>query len=181
MNRRDLLKMIAAVTGTTMLGAQQALAYLPTPVGENIFTDADAAFLDEVAEVIIPATDTPGAKQAGVGAFITVFVSDCYTKPQQDRFRAGMAQLQAEAQDSYGKSFDEMSADERREMLQAASVTARAQAGGEVPHWFTPIQQLVLFGFFTSELGATEVLRYDPVPGFYDGDLEYDGGPAWAT
>ena len=42
-------------------------------------------------------------------------------------------------------------------------------------------QLLTLFGFFTSEIGATQVLRYEPVPGEYIGDLEYDGGPAWAT
>ena len=48
-------------------------------------------------------------------------------------------------------------------------------------HWYTPLEQLTLFGFFTSETGATEVLRYEPVPGEYIGDLDYDGEPAWAT
>lgn len=218
MNRRQLLTMIAAVTGTVMLGGQRALAYMPTPVGDNIFTPEDAAFLDEVAEVIMPATDTPGAKDAGVGAFMTVFVSDCYTAEEQARFRDGMDALKAEAQEGYGKPFEQMTPDERREMLQAASIAARDQAaliaeaeerrqqsldmqpaadtaadeavdeaaddtGAEAPapHWFTAFQQLTLFGFFTSEVGANEVLRYEPVPGEYIGDLDYDGGPAWAT
>ncbi len=66
MNRRDLLTMIAAVTGTAMLGAGRVMAYVPTETGENLFNPEDAAFLDEVAETIIPATDTPGAKDAGV-------------------------------------------------------------------------------------------------------------------
>ncbi|WP_265500987.1 gluconate 2-dehydrogenase subunit 3 family protein [Paracoccus beibuensis] len=213
MNRRQLLSMIAAVTGTAMLGGQRAFAYLPTPVGENIFSDADAAFLDEVAETIIPATDTPGAKEAGVGAFMTRFVSDCYTAEEQAAFRDGMETLKVKAQEEYGRTFEEMTAEERREMLQAASVAAREEsaralaeleerreqsidqqssadtAADEQPeeaaeprmHWFTPIQQLTLFGFFTSEVGATQVLRYEPVPGEYIGDLDYDGEPAWAT
>ena len=63
------------------------------------------------------------------------------------------------------------------------AATAQAQTEADLPalHWFTPIQQLTLFGFFTSEVGATQVLRYEPVPGEYIGDLEYDGGPPWAT
>ena len=212
MNRRQLLTMIAAVTGTAMMGGQRALAYLPTETGTNIFTDADAAFLDEVAETIIPATDTPGAKEAAVGAFITQFVSDCYTAEEQAAFRDSMETLKTQAQDRFDRPFEDLTADERRELLQAASDEARDQAAvlaeaeerreqsldiqpsadtaaDELPadpdapqmHWFTPIQQLVLFAFFTSEVGATQVLRYEPVPGEYIGDLDYDGGPAWAT
>ena len=44
-----------------------------------------------------------------------------------------------------------------------------------------PLLQLTLFGFFTSQPGATQVLRYEAVPGEYIGDLEYKGEPAWAT
>lgn len=213
MNRRQLLTMIAAVTGTAMIGANRAFAYVPTDVGQNIFTPEDAAFLDEVAETIIPATDTPGAKEAGVGAFMTVFVSDCYTPEEQASFRDGMETLRARAQEQYGRPFGELDADERRDLIQAAATEAREHsaraleeleerreqtldrqpdaqtAADEVPeeaaepelHWFTPFQQLTLFGFFTSEVGATQVLRYEPVPGEYIGDLDYDGEPAWAT
>lgn len=214
MNRRDLLTMIAAVTGTAMLGAGRVMAYVPTETGANIFTPEDAAFLDEVAETIIPATDTPGAKDAAVGAFMTQFVSDCYSQEDQAAFREGMETLKSEAQSRYGRPFEALEPEERREMLQEAMVaasaqakvvaqakeemritardqqqsadtaaTAQAQTEPDIPqlHWFTPIQQLTLFGFFTSEIGANEVLRYEPVPGEYIGDLDYDGGPAWAT
>lgn len=214
MNRRDLLTMIAAVTGTAMLGAGRVMAYVPTKTGENLFTPQDAAFLDEVAETIIPATDTPGAKDAGVGAFMTQFVSDCYDAEEQAAFRDSIDTLKSEAQAQFGKPFEDLTAEERQQMLQEAMVaasaqaavvaqakeemriqardqqqsadtaaTAQAQTEADLPalHWFTPIQQLTLFGFFTSEVGATQVLRYEPVPGEYIGDLEYDGGPAWAT
>lgn len=214
MNRRELLSMIAAVTGVAMLGANRAMAYLPTATGPNLFTPEDAAFLDEVAETIIPATDTPGAKDAGVGAFMTVFVSDCYTPEEQERFRHGMEEIRAGAQERFGQPFEALSPEDRRGFLQEAAVAARAQAAliAEAqarmaesraqqpaagtsadptlqvlaeempqPHWFTLIQQLTLFGFFTSEKGATEVLRYEAVPGEYIGDLPYNGEPAWAT
>lgn len=213
MNRRDLLTMIAAMTGTAMIGTNRAFAYQPTETGQNIFTDEDAAFLDEVAEVIIPATDTPGAKDAGVGAFMTVFVSDCLTADEQADFRAGIEALKSEAE-ATGKAFLEMTAEERLAFLQGVVPQARTQAkvveqakerakqsqdiqpnadqAGEASaadmadalpklHWYTPLEQLTLFGFFTSEKGATEVLKYEPVPGEYIGDADYDGGPAWAT
>lgn len=197
MNRRELLSMIAAFTGAAMVGAQRGIAYAPTETGPNIFAPGDAAFLDEVAEVILPATETPGAKAAGVGAFMTVFVSDCYTAAEQARFREGLDALKAGAEAKYGRPFLELEPEERREYLQAAAVAAaeqvkvvaaakaaQPQAGADdLPalHWFTPIQQLSIFGFFTSEIGATEVLRYEAVPGRYDGDLAYAGEPAWAT
>ncbi len=51
-----------------------------------------------------------------------------------------------------------------------------------MPHYFTMFKQLTIFGFFTSKVGATEVLRYVAVPGRYDGDLAYvPGTPAWGT
>ena len=214
MNRRDLLSMIAAFTGAAMVGGHRVLAYDATTTGPNLFTPEDASFLDEVAEVIIPKTDTPGAKDAQVGAFMTTYVSDCFTAEEQADFRAGLESLQAEAQEKYGKPFLDLTAEERQEFLQAASLVAADQAkvvaaalekqkqdeaqqtndsasadtqlnavAKDMPklHWFTPIQQLTLFGFFTSESGATQVLRYEAVPGEYIGDLAYNGEPAWAT
>ncbi|MFS4438908.1 gluconate 2-dehydrogenase subunit 3 family protein [Paracoccaceae bacterium GXU_MW_L88] len=182
MNRRELMQMIAAVTGTTMVTPKLAWSYQDTEVGENIFSDEDAAFLDEVGEVIIPQTDTPGAKDAAVGAFMTVYVSDCYDAEAQQGFRDGMDQLKARATEA-GTDFMEMSPEQRLELITAVATEAKEQSSQEEaePHWFTPIHQLVLFGFFTSEPGATEVLRYEAAPGEYIGDLDYDGGPAWAT
>ncbi|WP_312528820.1 gluconate 2-dehydrogenase subunit 3 family protein [Paracoccus sp. (in: a-proteobacteria)] len=193
MLRRDFLTLIAAVTGTAMIGGR-ASAYDPTEAGVNAFTAEDSAFLDEVAEVILPRTDTPGAKDAAVGAFMTLYVSDCYTAQDQQGFRDGMVKLKAAATEQ-GKDFLQMSQDERTALLdgiarEARVVTAEGAAKAKAEgrpvqnadmHWFTPLHQLVLFGFFTSEIGATKVLRYEAVPGEYIGDLEYKGEPGWAT
>ncbi|OCX67266.1 hypothetical protein BFP70_02125 [Thioclava sp. SK-1] len=181
MNRRELLQMIAAVTGTTMIAGSAARAYTQIEAGRNIFTPEDTAFLDELAEVILPQTETPGAKAAAVGSFMATYVSDCYTQAQQDGFRHGMTQIEAHAQGLYGEGFLQLTAAQRLAMIEDIAALARYDAGEGAAHWFTPMHQLVLFGFFTSELGATEVLRYEPVPGEYIGDLEYNGEPAWAT
>ncbi|PII20896.1 Twin-arginine translocation pathway signal [Stenotrophomonas sp. LMG 10879] len=190
MDRRELLKMIVAATGAAMVGLP-ALVQGQAPAGATKihFTDADVGTLDEIAETILPRTKTPGAKDAGTGAFMATFVSDCYTARQQATFRAGLADIDKRA----GGRFVSLAPQARTELLRVLDAEARkhvvevtetgtAEAGEAMPHYFTMIKQLAIFGFFTSKVGATEVLRYVAVPGRYDGDLAYvPGTPAWGT
>lgn len=190
MERRELLKMIASATGVAMVGMPAfALAQAPVAKAADGFTAEEVALLDEIAEAIIPRTDTPGAKDAEVGAFMARFVTDCYSREDHDAFRAGLQDLDQRA----GGTFMAMEPADRLQLLTGLDREAGEQArrtwvaadgsgskGGV--HYFTMIKQLVLFSFFTSQVGATEVLRYDPVPGGYHGDLPYEPGtPAWAT
>ncbi|MET0289313.1 MAG: gluconate 2-dehydrogenase subunit 3 family protein [Pseudoxanthomonas sp.] len=193
MERRELLKMIAAATGMAMIGGPTLAfgqAQLPVADATNAFSAAEVAKLDEIAETILPKTETPGAKEAGVGLFIAKFVSDCYTPEQQAVFRAGLADIDKRTQ---GR-FSTMTPAARNELLRTLDTEAKAQIGMARPaaskgqatpaktHYFTMFKQLVLFSFFTSEVGATQVLRYEAVPGAYDGDLAYvPGTPSWAT
>ncbi|TAA37000.1 gluconate 2-dehydrogenase subunit 3 family protein [Pseudoxanthomonas winnipegensis] len=194
MQRRELLKMITAATGMAMIGLPSVVfgqAQLPVPPANNAFSKTQVALLDEIAETILPRTDTPGAKDAGVGLFMARFVTDCYDPQQQAVFRAGLADLDKRAKGG----FLALKPAQRAELLDKLAAEARAaspdpkkaddegaDSAAIPPHYFTMIKQLVLFGFFTSEVGATKVLRYVPVPGRFDGDLPYEPGtPAWAT
>lgn len=153
------------------------------------FSDADIGMLDEIAETILPRTRTPGAKDAGAGLFMATFVSDCYTARQQAAFRTGLADINTRA----GGRFVSLTPDARTELLRRLDAEARArpaevtetgtpEEGEAMPHYFTMIKQLAIFGFFTSKVGATGVLQYVAVPGRYDGDLAYvPGTPAWGT
>lgn len=193
MQRRALLKMIAAATGMAMVGHTAFVfgqAQLDVKAANNAFSDAEVARFDEIAETILPRTDTPGAKDAGVGLFMARFVTDCYAPENQAIVRAGLADIEARA----SGSFMAMTPEARTRLLRTLDAEAKAkssavprlQADGSPaptsPHYFTLIKQLVLFGFFTSEVGATQVLQYVAVPGRYDGDVAYEPGtPAWAT
>lgn len=190
MERRELLKMIASATGVAMVGMPAfVLGQAPVPQAAAAFTAEDIALMDEIAEAIIPRTDTPGAKDAEVGAFMARFVTDCYTPEDQAAFRAGLVDLDRRAEGSFmalppAARLQMLTALDREAVEQArrARVAADGSGSGSGVHPFTMIKQLVLFSFFTSEVGGTEVLRYDPVPGAYDGDLPYEPGtPAWAT
>lgn len=190
MDRRELLKMIVAATGAAMVGLPAlASGKLPAAAAGVSFTDAEIATLDEIAETILPRTQTPGAKDAATGAFMARFVTDCYTALQQATFRAGLADIDKRA----GGSFVALAPDARSTLLRTLDAEARrravevsetgtAETAKAMPHPFTMIKQLAIFGFFTSKQGATEVLKYVAVPGRYDGDMAYaPGTPAWAT
>ncbi len=186
MNRRELLKLITAATGTAMIGSTGVIAGCASKeetAPSYAFSEQDVLLLDEVAETILPRTDTPGAKDAEVGQFMTVFVRDCYTQDEQAIFHSGMAQLDAAAKEQYGSGFMDLSAEQRTEFIRALDAEAKAvAAAGGTPHYFTMLKQLTLFGFFTSEVGAKEVLRYIAIPGRYDGCMPYEEGDrAWAT
>ena len=190
MDRRELLKMIVAATGAAMVGLPALVqGQSPTPGAKTLFSDADVGTLDEIAETILPRTTTPGAKDAGAGLFMVTFVTDCYTQKQQAAFRAGLADIEKRA----GGRFVSLAPQARTELLRALDAEAKTHAvdvtetgtteeGEAMPHYFTMIKQLAIFGFFTSKVGATEVLKYVAVPGRYDGDLAYvPGTPAWGT
>lgn len=190
MERRELLKMIAAATGAAMIGLPAlGSAQAPATTAKDLFSAADVALLDEIAETILPRTGTPGAKDAGVGPFMARFVNDCYTASEQATFRTGLADIDKRA----GGSFVALAPQARIALLRRLDAEARkrtarvtdtgaAAKANAMPHYFTMIKQLALFGFFTSKVAATEVLKYVAVPGRYDGDMAYaPGTPAWAT
>ena len=94
MNRREALSRVAIIMGGTVLGAEAFLSGCTTAKTGLVFSAEDIAFLNEVGEVIIPATNTPGAKEAKVGEFMSVMVRDCYDEKNQNIFMEGMRELQ---------------------------------------------------------------------------------------
>lgn len=188
MDRRELLKMIAVVTGGTFIGGEVLLSGCKTgpSIGGAIFTPADISFLDEVSETIIPATKTPGAKIAKVGQFITTFVNDTYSESDQKIFHEGIGKLDEASKKANGKSFIDATPEQRTTLLTSLdkeAITYQKSKKKEDPtHYFTLMKQLTIFGYFTSKEGATQNLRYIAVPGKYDGDYPYKkGDKAWAT
>ncbi len=185
MNRRDLLKFITAATGTALIGGSGLLAGCATRDAQPgyTFTDTKIALLDEIAETILPRTDTPGAKDAEVGKFMSVYVNDCYTPDEQATFHQGLAEFEKNCLIEFQRDFTALTTHEREDLLNRLDQQARAQvdAGGP-PHYFTMVKQLTLFGFFTSEVGGTQVQRHVAIPGRFDGCMPYKPGDrAWAT
>ena len=190
MDRRELLKQIALLTGSAVVGGEFFLSGCKsndkTSVG--FFSGKDISFFDEVAETIIPKTNTPGAKDAEVGKFMASYSTDCYDELQLKTLKKGINQLNETAEKKYGNDFMKLTASQKKELLTEIDTETKKyneqknQSEKELPpHYFTLIKQLVLLGFFTSKPGATQVLRYVPVPGKYYGCIDYkEGETSWA-
>src|SRR5579872_318004 len=190
MNRRDALARVGLLLGGTIVGAEMFLSGCknPAPVGAAgiNFSNDDVAFLDEVAETILPATDTPGAKEAKVGDFMTRIVRDCYTQPEQKTFVDGMQKLDAASKQKNGKSFMDSTPEQRHDLLVGLDKESKdymaSKKKDDPSHYFRMMKELTLWGYFTSEPGATKALRYVQVPGRYEGCIDYKkGDKAWAT
>src|SRR5207237_4062420 len=94
-----LLGGIALTGGTALItGCRQETVGKP-------FTPDEIAYLDEVADTILPTTSTPGAKAAKTGAFMAVMVRDTYEPRDQKVFRAGMKSIDDSAQKAYSTTF----------------------------------------------------------------------------
>jgi hypothetical protein len=191
MDRRELLKLIAAATGSVVIGGEFFLSGckskdVATP---GFFTEKDISFFDEVAETILPKTNTPGAKEAEVGKFMASYSTDCYDELQLKTLKDGISKLNEASGKMNKASFMDATASQKQNLLIETDAEAKKyneekkdQAGKEhTLHYFTLMKQLVLLGFFTSKPGATQVLRYVPVPGKYYGCVDYkEGETSWA-
>lgn len=189
MNRRDALSRVALILGGTVLGANAFLEGCK-PADKKVgadqpFSADDISYLDEIAETIIPATDTPGAKAAQVGTFMTVMVNDCYTTEDQKIFKEGLNLLNAASNKKFSKNFVSITPEQRKELLIEVDKEAKdymsSKKADDPKHYFRMMKELTLLGYFTSEPGATKALRYVAVPGKYEGCIPYKKGDrAWA-
>lgn len=188
MNRRDAVSRVALLLGGSLIGAEFFLSGCKsgsTVDTKNLFDKNTQLYLNEIAETILPATATPGAKAANVGQFMAVIVRDCYTEKDQEVFKKGLITLDETCEKQYKKKFMEASVADRTALLVALDKEQgeynKKKDKKDPNHYFTMIKQLTLLGFFTSEVGCTKALRYDPVPGKYIGDYPYKKGDrAWA-
>ncbi|MDF1659784.1 MAG: gluconate 2-dehydrogenase subunit 3 family protein [Verrucomicrobiales bacterium] len=140
-----------------------------TNTGDSVdVTEAMEALLAEVADVIIPETDTPGAKEAGAHEFIIRVMRDCYELEPQQKFYAGLARIDERSQAAYQKTFVELT---RPEQIEIIMETAKKDKG-----YFKQVKQLTQVGYFSSELGITTNLQYMPIPGRFEGDVPYEKG-----
>jgi gluconate 2-dehydrogenase gamma chain len=155
--------------------AQPALGWTPTAL-----TAAQAQIVDVVAELIYPATDTPGARAAGVPQMIDKALKGWCDPTQAGLIRSGLDRMDTDAKAAHGAAFVALTPAQQQALLTRYDQEAAAARGK--PHAFRTLKDLMTIGYFTSKPGATVTLRYDPVPGDYKGCVPMkEIGRAWAT
>ena len=224
-----LLGGVALVGGTTLLTAcEKGRRAVADGASVGTFTAEDIAFLDEVADTILPETKTPGAKAAKTGAFMALMVTDTYDERDQKVFRDGMRTLdEGMPDDAQATASCRRRPQQRLALLEkldreqkthtdardaraarrpaspggaaagaGPSASARPAAKGALgaeagaaaaitadtpTHYFRMMKELALLGYFTSEIGCTQALRYVESPGRFDPCVPYTPGEkAWA-
>ena len=191
--REAILRVSAMLGGVALVGQSAMLAGCATePTGDelaaapsSLFKQGDITLLDEIADTILPETSTPGAKAAGVGPFIAMMVVDTYYEGDQQIVRDGLNSLQALCQRSYGKNFQNVTAAQRLTLVERLDVEQHqymeTREEGAPVHFFRMLKELTLLGYFTSEIGYTQAMRYTETSGRYDPCVPYSpGDKSWA-
>jgi hypothetical protein len=137
-----------------------------------------------IAEMIIPETDTPGAGAAHIPEFADLMLAEWSSEDERTRFLAGLADLEARSHAAFGGDFIAGTEAQRTAILTTLDAEAQAALGAQPqtsgrargrspePPFFQQLKALTVFGYFTSEVGATRELHYEPVPGSFDGCTE---------
>jgi len=174
--RRELLRRAAWLLGGT-ISAPAALAFLQAcsvqaqgnadVTSPKFLTAAELALVAEIAELMIPKTDTSGARDAGVPMFIDTALGALYPQHDQERFKSGCAEFAASVT-ATGKPFLERDAAERAHLVKRALETALTSKQDYKP-FILVTRELTLLGFFSSKVGITENMEYVAVPTAFHG------------
>ncbi|GAB3885378.1 gluconate 2-dehydrogenase subunit 3 family protein [Spirosoma agri] len=131
----------------------------------NYLSSSQDELLANIAETIIPATDTPSAKELKVHQLIQKIVADCYDKPAQELFRNGLDAVDAQAQKTFGKPFREGDVAQRTALLTQFSQSAEPAQ----KEFYSLVKGLTIRGYLNSEYVMTNLTHYQMVPGYYHG------------
>ena len=178
-----------AVSAPAIMGILKGCKAKPTLDWKpSFFSEDQGLLISQVSEIIIPKTDTPGAKEAGVPGFIDQLVKEVLSKEDQDKFVEALKAFSDEAAKEHGDPFTELSPEKQVAFVTSqhdAAVKASKETKPAPPRPFIlTLKELTMLGFFTSQPGATQVLQYEAVPGAYKGCLplsEAGNGKTWAT
>jgi hypothetical protein len=180
-SRRDAIKKVAIMLGGTVALPDVLKAWGNLTVeNTGVFGPNDEQLLADIAETIVPATATPGAKDVMAHKFVQKVVADCYETADREAFMKGLANVEDYSNKQFGKGYSALAAAQQIEVLK--HFEKEHMADKKANPWWGNMKQLTMTGFFTSEIGATQVLRYEQVPGRYDGSYPYKkGDKAWAN
>jgi len=188
-SRRQALEQVAlllggAISAPTVAGVLSPAtrrAWAASPAwAPRTLSPAQLELVATLAEHIIPQTDTPGARTAGVHRFVDTLLTDHYAATERDRFLAGLTAVDGRARSAHGNVFVQCAPEQRIALLTEMDAGAYASGSGEDGWFFRRMKELTLVGYYTSEIGASQELLVSPF-GVYRGDIPYASvGRAWS-
>jgi hypothetical protein len=169
MDRRELLKVMALTLGGSVALPESAFAKLAEPLDPStlkFFSATQRELVAALAETIIPKTDTPGAIDAGVPAWLELLVQDCLDAADQKIIAEGLATVETRSAETFKKPFAQLTVEERIQLLTA--MEKEAKQAGNSKAFIRQFKELTKFTFVNSEVGATQAFEFNLVPGRWD-------------
>jgi len=190
MNRRKAIGRIILIGGGSLATYAGYKFWDWNKNPDIFFLDQHKNLIAALAETIIPTTDSPGAKEAGVADFIIIMLRDCTEKISQNRFIDGLKELKSYTSSSFNKTYEQCTDQEKEHVLRYFEEMGKHSKGivGKVENkffgesFFETLKILTVKGYCTSEAGATKGLAYLHIPGKFVGCMSIQPGQhAWAT
>lgn len=186
--RRSFLLGLATLIGSAgaanLLGANAlsvAMAYQANPQSwqspGRLFTQVQMQMLRDICQIVIPTTNTPGAGDVDTHGFVDNQLVRCHPRWQQRQVLDLLKLIDSVAHKRFAKSFIQCNPQQQLALL--TSIEDPQQELGDGEH-FAFLKHLIVFGYFTTEVGATKELAYLPVPGGFKGSIPYKViGKSW--
>lgn len=188
-NRREALRRTAlllggAVSAPTLLGFMGGCSANAQADGFQLFNQEQAQLVTSVSDIIIPTTDTPGAAEVGVPSYIDDMVMNMWSEEDRTLFMNNLKDFEKRASQQLGTSFNAAAPEQQAEFVNAEHSRVFS---GDVD-WSAPrpfiwqMKELTISGYFSTEVGMTQVLQYVQVPGRFDPCIPFEeaGGRVWA-
>lgn len=188
MHRRDLLRLLSAASVAPVLSPELCLLLRQAQPGAgytlHTLTPHQNETVIAMIDLIIPETDTPGAKAARVNEFMDVILTDWATEEERARILSGLDELDTQSKALYGKTFVDCRTLQQTTLLQALDdsidwrhgpVPAKTENPIDNPfiqlkgEFFRSFKLMTIHGYYTSELGQTRELKLEIIPGAYQG------------
>ncbi len=186
MQRREALRLLAAAATIPLVSHdafslfEEVHQQLPQTAALKALDPHQNATVATISELIIPQTDTPGAKAARVNEFIDLIVADWYDQQEKSAFLTGLADVDHRSQSSFSKDFVDCSGKQQIQILNDLEEESRVKseptlkyrtrnAAPEEKPFFSMIKQLTLIGYYTSEIGFVQELHEEIIPARHAG------------
>ncbi|HET7697612.1 MAG TPA: gluconate 2-dehydrogenase subunit 3 family protein [Vicinamibacterales bacterium] len=179
-DRREAIRRGALLAGVALVPDWVEFAVrAQAPAGKTYLTAAQGAVLSAAAERILPRTDTPGALDVGVPAFIDRFYGEFMTAEERRLLASAVEDIDRAARDAHQAPFASLAPAQQDAVLRGVAAAQQTVT----PSPFGLLRAMTVLGYFTSEQVGKKVLNYDPIPGVYDGcvPIEQVGRRNWTT
>jgi hypothetical protein len=178
--RREAIRRAALLAGVALSPEWLDFAALAqSPAAKAYLTPAKSAVLSAAAERILPRTDTPGAIDVGVPAFVDRFYGEFMSPADRQLLDGVLDEIDRAARTAHNAPFASLTPAQQDAVLRGIATAQQDRS----PSSFALLRSVTVLGYFTSEQVGRTVLNYDPVPGGYDGCVPIDqvGRRNWTT